>query len=284
MLEEIEGFLSGVVSPELTEVYVDAARALVESGVTTHIVQLEVLIDEEENIGRDQVVNEFDAYLKNALESTLNQYGVFLGEEFKLKQATAIYRSLNLLDGYDDVETIEAICLSGESPEERLAALVELTSEYTVEDILLNLDRVNTSLFERLLALIERVDDGLSELPAERTNSILRIKSCTDQLDEPWLMEYVDAGGTINRPVKDMADAFRSIYEGRREKDVMLDRNIPLLSLQFMSFILASNTPDTDLLRVSEEAVEETFLKLPLIIRVMEQVREILSAVPHEKA
>lgn len=283
MLEEIESFLSGVVTPELTEVYVDAARALVESGVTTHIVQLEVLIDEEENIGRDQVVNEFDAYLKNALESTLNQYGVFLNNEFSLKQATAIYRSLNVIDGFDDVETIESICLSSESPEERLAALVELTSEYTVEDILINLERVNTSLFERLLKLIEKVDDGLSEMPPARTKAIVRIKSCTDQLEHPWLMEYVDAGGAINRPVKDMAEAFRVIYEEKREQTPMLERDFPQLALQLMAFILASNVEDADLLRVSEDVVEETFTKLPLIIRVMEQVREILSAVTHEK-
>jgi hypothetical protein len=51
-----------------------------------------------------------------------------------------------------------------------------------------------------------------------------------------------------------------------------------------MAFILASDVADADLLRVSEEVVEDTFLKLPLIIRVMEQVREILSAVTHEQA
>lgn len=283
MLEEIESFLSGVVTPELTEVYVDAARALVESGVTTHIVQLEVLIDEEENIGRDQVVNEFDTYLKNALESTLNQYGVFLNDEFSIKQTTAIYRSLNVIDGFDDVETIEAICLSDESPEERLAALVELTSEYSVEDILFNLDRVNTSLFERLLKLIEKVDDGLSEIPVERTNAVVRIKSCTDQLEHPWLMEYVDAGGAINRPIKDMAEAFRAIYEEKREQTPMLERDFAQVALQLMSFILASNTEDQNLLQVSEEVVEEVFTKLPQIIRVMEHVRTILSAVIHEK-
>lgn len=279
MLEEIESFLSSVVTPELTEVYVDAAKALVESGITTHIVQLEVLIDQEENIGRDQVVNEIEAYLKNALESTLNQYGVFLSDEFGVKYATAIYRSLNVLDGFDDVETIEALCLSDESPEERLSALVELTSEFLVEDILPNLDRVTTGLFERLLKLIERVDDGLSELPVERTKSIVRIKSCTNQLEQPWLMEYVDSGGSINRPVKDMVESFRVIYEEKRENNALLERDFQQVSLQFMSFILASNVEEPDLLKVSEEMVEETFVKMPLVLKHMEQIRLILSAV-----
>jgi len=283
VLEEIEGFLQTVVSPELTEVYVDAARAVLESGVTTHVVQLEVLIDEEENLGRDQVVNEIDAYLKNVLDSTLNQYGVFLNETFGLKQATAIYRSINTLDNFDDVETIESICLSEESPEERLSALVELTSEFTVEDILMQLERVNPALLKRLVETIETVDDGLSEMPVERTGKILRIKSCTEQLETPWLLEYIDAGGTINRPVKDLMEAFRAIYEERLAKDAMLNHDVAQLALQMMAFVLASNTEDADLLRVSEEAVEETFLKLPLIIRVMEQVRTILAAVPHEK-
>lgn len=279
MLEEIESFLSSVVTPELTEVYVDAAKALVESGITTHIVQLEVLIDQEENIGRDQVVNEIEAYLKNALESTLNQYGVFLSDEFGVKHTTAIYRSLNVLDGFDDVETIEALCLSDESPEERLSALVELTSEFLVEDILPNLDRVTTGLFERLLKLIEKVDDGLSELPVERTKSIVRIKSCTNQLEQPWLMEYVDSGGSINRPVKDMVESFRAIYEEKRENNALLERDFQQVSLQFMSFILASNVEEPDLLKVSEEMVEETFVKMPLVLKHMEQIRLILSAV-----
>lgn len=284
MVEEIEEFLGTVITPELTAVYVDAVQVILDSGISMHIVQLEGLISQEGEIGRDQVVSEIDAYLKNLLESTLNQFGVFLNETFGLKHATAIIRSINTLDDFDDVETIEAICLSEESPEERLAALVELTSEFTVEDLLLHLDNVNPALLKRLLTTVHKVDDGFDTPTVQRTGKVVRIKSCTSQLKDPWLLAYVDAGGKINLPVASMAEAFRTYYEEKRVADPMLDRNVSELALQLMAFILASDVADADLLRVSEEVVEDTFLKLPLIIRVMEQVREILSAVTHEQA
>lgn len=283
MVEELEDFLSGVVSPELTAVYVDAAKTLVDAGITNHLAQIDLLIDQEDNLGRDQLVNEIDAYLKNAIDASLNQYGVFLNEGFTLKQASAVLRSINTLDDYDDVETIEAICISEESPEERLAALVELTSEYIVEDILLILDRVNPALLKRLLELVQDIDDGLSEMPVERTSKIVRIKSCIKHLKDSWLMEYVDAGGTINRSLADMIVTFRTVFEEKAEKDVLLAKNVEEVALQLVSFVLASNVEDEQLMSACETMVEETFNKVPLIIKYMDQVRTILSTVKHEQ-
>lgn len=283
MLDEIEEFLSGVLTPEMTHVYVEALRVILESGISLHIFQMEEIIQNEENIGRDQVIVEIDLYLKNVLESTLNQFGVFLNEDFSVKVGTAIIRSINTLDNFDDVETIEALCLSEESPEERLAALVELTSELQAEDILLNVESVSPALLKRLLETVHKVDDGLSTLPPQRTNAIVRIKSCVQQLKTPWLLEYVDQGGSINRPIQDMAQAFRTFYEEKLEKNALLERDFEQVALQLVSFVLAADLKDEQLLRASEDIIEETFIKIPLILKYTEQVRSILAAIPNEK-
>lgn len=284
MVDEIEEFLSGVLTPEMTHVYVEALRVVLESGISLHIFQLEEIIHNEENIGRDQVIVEIDLYLKNILESTLNQFGVFVNEDFSIKVGTAIVRSINTLDNFDDVETIEALCLSEESPEERLAALVELTSELQVEDILLNIDRVSPALLKRLLESVHKVDDGLDALPPERTNAIVRIKSCIHQLETPWLLEYVDQGGSINRPIKDMAEAFRALYEEKVEKNPLIERDFTQVALQLTSFVLASDVKDEQLLKACEDVIEETFIKIPLILKYNDLVRSLLAAIPHEKA
>lgn len=283
MVEEIEEFLLGVLSPELTHVYVDAAQVVLDSGISMHIVQLDGLISQEDKLGRDQVVNELVAYLRNVTESTLNQFGVFVKEDFDLKVITALIRSINTFDNFDDVETIEALCISEESPEERLAALAELTSEYSLEEFLLNLERVSTALLQRILQSVHKVDDSLEEDNPERTGKILRIKSCISQIENPWLLEYVERGGGINQSLEAMTTVFREFYEEKLESNVLLERDFDHVGLQMMSFILASNTPDEELLKASEQVVEEVFDKMPVILRYLEVVRALLAAVTDEK-
>lgn len=283
MVEEIEEFLLGVISPELANVYVDAAQVVLDSGISLHIEQLESLIAQEDKLGRDQVVNEISAYLQDLVESTLNQFGVFLSEDFKLKVATGLIRSINTLDNYDDVETIEALCISEESPEERLAALAELTSEYPLEEYLLILERVTPALLKKIVDRVHKPDDSLVDVPPERAEKILRIKSCIEQLEEPWLIVYMDAGGGLNRNLGSMTNSFRELYDEHYEKNPLLEKDYDQVGTQLVSFVLASDCSDQELLGACEKVVEETFTKVPVMLRYMEVIRKLLAVIHDEK-
>lgn len=280
-IDEIEAYLDLHVSPEATELMVDCARVMVESGLVSHLDDIEDMIAQEDNIGRDVTVLRIRQYLTSTLEACVNQFGIDLQEdvEINLRHLTGLQRGINMLTNYEDVEALEALCLSEADPEERLADMLELLTEYTWADYSLLIDRVNPSLFKRLLEQIAKPDE-LTEIDTKDQAILFRTKSLLVNVQQPWLIDEIEDGCELGLPIDAMILRFQARYDAMLAASLEWNRRHQALSEQFLLYILASDCPDDQLLATAQARAEDVFQHVPTLMAVSRCVQQLLSQVP----
>jgi hypothetical protein len=279
-IDELEVYLDQLVSPEATEMMVDCARVLSESGLTSHLDDLEDLISQEDQIGRDVTVIQIRQYLTTTLESCVIQFGVEIQEdiEINLRHLTAVQRGINQITNYEDVEAIEALCLSENDPEERFADMLELLTEYTWADYSLLIDTVSPSLFKRILEQITKPDE-LEEHNTEENGILVRTKSLLVQVQAPWLIDEIEDGCTLGLPTDAMLLRFKARYEVALAQSLEWNRKPALLAEQFLLYILASNCPDDQLLATAQSGAEDVIHHVPTLSAMSRALQQLLSQV-----
>ncbi|MNU65268.1 hypothetical protein D3C71_545570 [compost metagenome] len=279
-IDELEVYLDQLVSPEATEMMVDCARVLSESGLTSHLDDLEDLISQEDQIGRDVTVIQIRQYLTTTLESCVIQFGVEIQEdiEINLRHLTALQRGINQITNYEDVEALEALCLAESDPEERFADMLELLTEYTWADYSLLIDTVSPSLFKRILEQITKPDE-LEEHNTEENGILVRTRSLLVQVQAPWLIDEIEDGCTLGLPTDAMLLRFKARYEVALAQSLEWNRKPALLAEQFLLYILASNCPDDQLLATAQAGAEEVIHHVPTLSAMSRALQQLLSQV-----
>jgi hypothetical protein len=234
----------------------------------------------EDQKGRDVTVLQIRQYLTTALESCVNQFGIELQEdiEVNLRHLTAVQRGINMMTNYEDVEALEALCLSEAGPEERFADMLELLTEYTWADYSLLIDTVNPSLFKRILENITKPDE-LEEHNTEENGILVRTKSLLLQVQNPWLIDEIEDGCTLGLPTDAMLLRFQARYEVALAQSLEWNRKPALLAEQFLLYILASNCPDDQLLAVAQSGAEDVIHHVPTLLAVSRAIQQLLSQV-----
>lgn len=280
IIQELENYLQKLVSPEATELMVDTARVLCESGLMSHLDDLDDLISMEDNVGRDVTVLEVRQYLTSTLEACVNQFGVELLEnsEVNLRHLTGLQRGINLITNYEDVEAIEALCLAETDPEERLIDILELLTEYTWADYGLLIDKVNPSLFNRILEQLVKPDQ-LAESTTFDNAVLIRVKSLLSHVQSPWLLDEIADGCELGLPVAAMVERFKVRYDGALSLSNELHRKPALLAEQFLLYILASDCPDDKLLATTQDQLETVVMHVPSLAAASRVIQQLLSQV-----
>lgn len=280
IIEELENYLQKLVSPEATELMVDAARVLCESGLTSHLDDIDDIVAMEDNKGRDVTVMIIRQYLTSTVEACVNQFGIELqtDADINLNHLCGIQRGINLITDYEDVGVIEALCMSEEEPEERLIALLEILTEYTWADYSLLIDTVSPSLFTRILALLVKPDQ-LAELDNIGNAVLIRVKSLIHHVTAPWLLDEISDGCELGLPVSAMVERFRVRYDKALSGSNELQRKPQILAEQFLLYILASDCPDDKLLAVAQDSLEDVVLHVPSLSAASRHIQQLLSQV-----
>lgn len=279
-IQELENYLQNLVSPEATELMVDTARVLCESGLMSHLDDLDDIIALEDQVGRDTTVLQVRQYLTSTLEACVNQFGIELLEdsEINLRHLTGLQRGINAITNYEDVEAIEALCLAESDPEERLIDILELLTEYTWADYSLLIDTVNRSLFDRILEQLVKPDQ-LAESSTEANGILIRVKSLISHVQSPWLLDEIADGCELGLPVQAMVERFKTRYDGALSVSSELHRKPQLLAEQFLLYILASSCPDTELLAVAQDQLEAVVMHVPTLSVASKCIQQLLSQV-----
>lgn len=282
-IDELAVYLDQHVSPEATEVLVDCARVMCESGLTSHLDDLDDIIAVEDNFGRDATVARVAAYLEDTLEACITQFGITLhqGIDVNLRHMTALQRGINQITNYEDVETIEAYCLSEEDPETRLADMLELLTEYTWADYLAFVKEVNPSLFKRILEQITKPDE-LDEIDNQDNAILIRTKSLLLKVQKPWLIDEIEDGVTLGLPLEPMLLRFKARYDAELAQTMEWNRKPQLLAEQYLLYVLASNVPDDKLLEASQTQAESVIHHMPTLSGVLRHCQQLLSQVPSQ--
>lgn len=280
-IDDLENYLQQRVSPEATELMVDTARVLCESGLTSHLDDLEDMVASEDQIGRDITVLQMRQYLTSTLEACVNQFGIELQEdiEINLRHLTGLQRGINQITNYEDVEAIEALCLAETDPEERLIDILELLTEYTWADYGLLIDTVSTSLFDRILEQLVK-PDKLEESNNIGNAVLIRVKSLINHVESPWLLDEIQDGCELGLPVEAMVERFKTRYDRVLTVSNELHRKPTVLAEQFLLYILASSCPDDKLLATAQDQLEAVVMHVPTLSAASRHILELLSQVP----
>lgn len=280
IIQDLENYLQKLVSPEATELMVDTARVLCESGLMSHLDDLDDIISMEDSAGRDVTVYEIRQYLTSTLEACVNQFGVELIEdsEINLRHLTGLQRGINQITNYEDVEAIEAICLSENDPEQRLIDILELLTEYTWADYSLLIDSVSRSLFDRILELLVKPDQ-LAESNNAGNAVLIRVKSLISHVKAPWLLDEIQDGCELGLPIAAMVERFKTRYDRVLTVSNELHRRPELLAEQFLLYILASDCPDDKLLAVAQDQLEAVVMHVPTLSAASRVIQQLLSQV-----
>lgn len=277
MFEEIEEQLLSLVSPELTLCYMQVLRALSEVGITTWVDDLTDIIDEVENVGRDEIIFNIDTYIHALTESCIKQFGVTISEEFDLRLAVDILLGINQLTNYEDTLSIESICMAERDPEERLGDLMELVTSRTCDECLTIIERVTPKLFKRIL---EQLGEGLKDYEEEirdNTHYIVRVRSLLPHVEKPWLVEDIDQGLRIGANLKTMLQAFKVRFDNYCEINPGVNRMGGYVGEQYLLYILASDVPDSELLTVAQDSINDIANYAPLIAAINRTVQTLLA-------
>lgn len=278
IIQELENYLQKLISPEATELMVDTARVICESGLVSHLDDLDDIIALEDQRGRDNTVLIIRQYLTSTLEACVNQFGIELLEdqEINLRHLAGLQRGINQITDYEDVEAIEALCLAEDTPEQRLIDILELLTEYTWADYCLLIDTVNPSLFSRILEQLVKPDQ-LAEVDNMSNAILIRVKSLMGHVPSPWLMDEITDGCELGLPVTAMVERFRARYDKALEVSNELSRKPILLAEQFLLYILASDCPDTKLLEVAQDQLESVVMHVPTLSAASKHIQQLLS-------
>lgn len=277
MFEELETYLLTITSPELTEVYITCLETLASAGITSTVDDLSDVLATESVVGRDQMINEIEAYLRSVMDATCNQFGVFLQDEFNIKYAEAIVRGLNLLTNWDDRETIESICLAELPPEDKLSDLLELVTEYSWVEYASTVARVTPGIFDRLLEQVTTTEDDFDAINnSPVAHIIVRVRSLLQQVDNPWILDDVDQGAKLGGSLESLLTLFGIRYEHEVQLNGSLNRNVELLTAQYLMYVLASNVPDVELANSAAQGAETVFTNIPTLLAVLQVIPKFL--------
>jgi hypothetical protein len=279
-IEELENYLQVLVSPEATDLMVDAARVMCESGLTSHLDDLDDIVALDNSKTRDTTVLTIRQYLTSTLEACVNQFGIELIEdaEINLRHLVGVQRGINMVTNYEDVEAIEAICLAESDPEERFIDILELLTEYTWADYGLLIDTVSPSLFTRILEQITKPDQ-LAEIDNQSNAILVRVKSLIGFVQAPWLLREIEDGCELGLPVEAMVERFKTRYDRALSVSNELNRKPTVVGDQFLLYILASNVPDDQLLAVAQDQLETVVMHVPTLSAASKHIQEVLAKV-----
>lgn len=203
MLDILEDFLNKSAGPEMRDMVVEACDCFDKIELPHYddsYVQLLMLSDTMD------VNDVLPSILSNTLEiqkGILREQNIYLNEEAKIPTYTIIIGGLYDLFHYGDKQTLSRILNNGLDSNEILAELLALTTNKTVDELLVEIDDVSRSFIVALNEHVNAIPEP--ELPAE--NQIIDmhvklIKRFCDMIGKTDLdtVKLLDTGITVGYP------------------------------------------------------------------------------------
>lgn len=162
-LTEVDSFLSVIATPEYRAMATECLQVFEGFAYTDHAAPLlsAVLVDDTSD--HAVVLDNVNGILFEHMDKILQNHHIRLNQDAPLDTYLAVANGIYLMQAWLDKDAIVAMANGDASVEERLAALVNLTTGYSEVKILDSLEEVDDGLLRRL---VQVMTDGL---PAEVT-------------------------------------------------------------------------------------------------------------------
>lgn len=150
MFDFLSAYLESAVTPEQRRVILDGCYALVEVGISDHEFLIDQELEKTDQLDSDTVMANVAGMLLPMIKQIVGEFGVRLGEEVTLQQATDVLRALQLIDNYEDQESVYGLTDSSDGPEAALADILQLMGQYQSAEYLTMFERVSQDLLDRI--------------------------------------------------------------------------------------------------------------------------------------
>lgn len=216
MFDYFDAYLDTVVSPERKRLILRACQALVDSGKTEWVDQIQVEMAVAENRDANFVNDWVDGFLVPLYRVTLLEFGVTLADNVPLVAVVDIFEALCTIDNYDDASTISDYVNSEEGNVEMLADVLQLVGSKTADDYLSHLATVSDALIDRIRTLTQTASDEQVESdidPLMVLQARVRLQKLFASVDQAWaagtlITAYINAEGRLGLPAQDIIQPY----------------------------------------------------------------------------
>lgn len=157
MLALLDDYLSTATTPEIKAIIVEANEVfdrLSYEGCDTRYDEIVMMADIME---MGEPVSQIMQYTKEQMEHLLKLHGIHLADDLDLPMMTKLMDGILDLIGYENVDELNATITVGDSPEETFAELLTLTTDLSVEEVLISVEEVNPFFISQLKETINQV-------------------------------------------------------------------------------------------------------------------------------
>lgn len=160
MLKDLEAYLDASTTPELGTLILDATQVLLDAGVDSHLFVIRNNIDIADGLEFDTVYEGIVGALMPLLTHTLRQFGIEVSTEATLAQLTSVLKAINLIDDWDDADSLNSLVRGDEDNETMLSDVLEVVGDMPSSEYMLVLVQVSPNLIERIIEITNRDVDG----------------------------------------------------------------------------------------------------------------------------
>lgn len=222
--------------------------------------------------GEDQIRDEIVAFLQTALIKDMRTFGVEFSEEATIDDMFRLLKGMYMIDNYDDVSTLIQLVGIDTDDTERLATVLALLIEESMDNICTLIDSVSPSLIRGIQKLmINRADSAYDQMESdEQKNYLLRIRA---------YREYVASRGHQHLKLYDfiaatlMGQVLEAYLDSGVLNDLIENNNMEKLSLEIYGLALVSsdgvNDPLTAIRATAERVIPDSSRVTMLINEVI---------------
>ena len=194
MLALLDDYLSDATTPEIKSMIVSANDVFDRLGYELPDSRYEEIIMMADVMEMGEPISQMLNFTKDQIEELLKLHNVTISDDVDLVTMTKLMDGLLDLIQYDNVQELMDTMSVGESSEETFAELLILTTDFSIEEILMAVEEVNPYLFNQLKETVGQ--PALESEPVDPTDYIKRLTEfCTFRMNpELEILGFISQG------------------------------------------------------------------------------------------
>ena len=275
MSDVFEYVINQNVDPVRADLLKKGADLIEAMGFYNHWVEIENLMGLESQMDPFELMNDIGFLITDGLRMLLNNFSIQTNSD-DIEKMIATVEGINTVEEYEDFDAVLAILDTEQSPEEKLAELVAMVTEYEDFDLLPVYDIVGARLLSKIESLFK--DEPLDNEPYDmETSTGFIIQRLKEFMKED--RDYLIAGELENGMPLGLDPA---IVLSKIENS-LLDIPTSAIAEQLLAALLSSHLSGTEIVDFAKDYIEETFSDANEVSAINQAVVRLFGRVDNEQ-
>lgn len=173
MDELIIDFIKSNVTSDAGDLYLDIIELLEEMGFLDTQTIILNYINDVENVGSIEVIDNIIRHLSETLNKSFAMFGVYVDDDTRLDWRFNLLKDIIELEKINDPQSIIGILENDESPEEKLSDILEHVTGNDSNDYLVSLVKVSPSIIAKLKDIYQYAMESNQEVEVSESDLLL---------------------------------------------------------------------------------------------------------------